>query len=102
MPILQFVVAKSGVGEDAYAPAPDIDLSDQFVPDYFLIRSAAANAAEVVVSFNGTADGLQMPLVANNGGFYVHVPSHARKVWVRRATAGAAAAVALISACTNP
>lgn len=107
MPIQQFVVDKGGAGNDAYAAAPDIDLSDAgggnhaFVPDYYLCRSDANNAAEVIVSWDGKTDGIQLPLVANNGGFYIHIPSHARKVWVKRATAGVAAAKALISACTN-
>ncbi len=105
MPIQQFPITKTGAGGDAYAAAPDIDLSDAgggnhtFIPDYFLIRADAGNAVETVVSFDGVNDSMQMPVVANNGGYYIRVDSHARKVWCKRI--GAGAAKVLISACTR-
>ncbi len=101
MPVLMFTLTKSAGGENAYAAAPDIDLTGKFIPDYYEVRSDALNADEVVLSWDGVHDGVQLPLVANNGGQYVRVETHAQKVWARRLGAGAAAAVALVSAATN-
>ena len=107
MPIIQFKVDKSSSGGDSYGPSPDIDLSasttgsNSFVPDYYMIRSDANNAVEVVISFDGKQDGLQLPVVANQGGFYVKVDTHTRQVWVKRVGSGNAAAIALISAATE-
>ena len=113
MPLIQFVVDKGSTGGDAYATAPDIDLTagtigsnttgpanHSFRPDYYLVRSDASNANEVILSFDGKNDSMQLPLVANNGGFYVQVHTHSAQVWVKR-VGSAAASRLLITAATN-
>lgn len=101
--IKQFSITKSGNGDDAYAAAPDIDLTGQdgFEPSHYLVRADASNAAELVLSFDGATDAITIAEPTNNGCIHVRITQRARKVWVKRATAPNADAVALISPSTD-
>lgn len=103
--IKQFTVTKSGNGDDSYAAAgsPDIDITGQagFEPSHYLIRAGGSNAAEAVISFDGVTDALTIATPANNGCIHVRVSSRARKMWVKRATAGNATTVLYVSPSTD-
>jgi hypothetical protein len=106
MPHILFTVDVSAGGKQAYDTAPNIDLtagSNQFTPDYYLIRADTGNLAEACVTFDRSVDGPQigLPTAAGMGQKWLKVATHSKKVWVREVGAGGATCKILIVACTN-